>query len=99
MCDIGTCCNASPTQPVTQRCNCGNGVLIGCTAVVTSKVAVGDSKSQNPVSLQLLYFGFVLCLDSFLFIFTILPLRIFAALIKLAVSAVFRTGCVSVSLL
>uniref|UniRef100_A0A8C3ZUP6 Transmembrane anterior posterior transformation protein 1 homolog n=1 Tax=Denticeps clupeoides TaxID=299321 RepID=A0A8C3ZUP6_9TELE len=38
---------------------------------------------SSPVSLQLMIFGFFLCLDAFLYVFTLLPLRVLLALIRL----------------
>lgn len=39
--------------------------------------------TSYPLSLQLMTFGFFLCLDAFLYVFTLLPLRVILALLRL----------------
>lgn len=55
---------------------------------IRSRIHEDDSRSRRAGSYQVLSFGFILCFDTFLHTFTILPIRAVLAAFRIIVSTV-----------
>ena len=56
--------------------------ILSYDSVVTNDETKLNFKAMSICSLQLMWFGFLLCLDCFLFVFTYLPVRLLLALLR-----------------